>query len=494
MLLLTDGTVMCQDSGPERCGSSGWYLLVPDPQSELEYSYTNGRWWALPALPPLFLVIPNDQGGPNYAPLFCASAVLRDGRVFVAGGEYNGTQDTPDVLAAAIYDSLVVRWTASPDIPVPAGWSKIGDAPCCVLPDGCVLLGSIEDNQTAIYDPVANTWRPAGIAAPDGAKNGSSSEETWTLLPDQTVLTVQCAIHSDKKAENNAEKYLIRSDVWVSAGATPDNLVEDESLEVGPAVLLPDGRVFAIGATGATALYTMPADPADPGTWTAGPQLPRKGGQRLVAKDAPACLLPNGRVLIAAGPHTKYCGGDPLKDYCPPTYFFEFDPLTSEYADVAAPPNASAELAPYTGRMLLLPTGQVLFANESSAMAIYTPDGAPDEAWKPVITNVERAIRLGQTYPLEGTQLNGLSQACSYGDDAAMATNYPLVRIRNLSSKKIIYCRTANHSTMAVATGKTIHSTQFTVPETAELGPSELSVVANGIASNPERVIVSPTT
>jgi hypothetical protein len=36
----------------------------------------------------------------------------------------------------------------------------------------------------------------------------------------------------------------------------------------------------------------------------------------------------------------------------------------------------------------------------------------------------------GGVYQLHGRQLNGLSQACAYGDDQQMSTNYPLVRLR----------------------------------------------------------------
>ena len=76
MLLLTDGTVMCQNSGTPH-----WWKLTPD----ITGSYVNGAWSAL-------------ADGPN-GPLYFASAVLRDGRVFVAGGEYNNGVGA-DLLAA----------------------------------------------------------------------------------------------------------------------------------------------------------------------------------------------------------------------------------------------------------------------------------------------------------------------------------------------------------------------------------------------------------
>src|ERR1700742_4039059 len=73
---------------------------------------------------------------------FCFS-VLKDGRVFVAGGEYNAGQHV-DLLAAEIYDPIADSWSA---IGTPSGWQHIGDAPSCVLPDDRVLLSSIMETQ-----------------------------------------------------------------------------------------------------------------------------------------------------------------------------------------------------------------------------------------------------------------------------------------------------------------------------------------------------------
>jgi hypothetical protein len=64
-----------------------------------------------------------------------------------------------------------------------------------------------------------------------------------------------------------------------------------------------------------------------------------------------------------------------------------------------------------------------------------------------------------------------------------MNSNYPLVRITNNSTKHVFYARTHDHSTMGVATGNKIVSTNFDVPSDMETGASRLVVVANGIPS-----------
>lgn len=443
MLLLTDGGVMCQESG-----GRGWWRLTPDQHG----SYVNGTWSALASM--------------AHSRLYYASAVLADGRVFVAGGEYSDAGS--DTKTAEIYDPVMNTWTS---IAAPQGWNAIGDAPCAVLPDGHVLLGSIGTQQTAIYDPAANTWTAAA------KKDDSSSEETWTLLPDETVLTAECSNHP------KSEKYVAAADKWVSAGTIPDDLVQASSIEIGPALLLPNGHVFATGASGHTALYTPPNIANQAGSWKAGPDFPAdRSGKLMEAKDAPACLLPNGRVLCVAGPAGE--GGT----FPGPTSFFEFD--GASLVPVPNPPNNGGP--PFVGRMLLVPTGQVLFATGGNQIFAYTAAGASDPAWAPHITSLPLIMEAGHSYTLQGTQLNGLSQAVSYGDDCSCATNYPLVRIRHLASGKVYFCRTFNHSSMGVATGTAIQGTTFKVPFGSPVGQSELVVIANGIASNSCSVNVTP--
>lgn len=294
----------------------------------------------------------------------------------------------------------------------------------------------------------------------------------------------------DCLGQPNAQKYVIAANAWVPIGPTPSDLVEAASIEIGPAVLLPDGRCFCTGATGHTAIYQMPPISSQPGSWIAGPDFPPQPGHPTVgAKDAPACLLPSGNVLCVAGP-VNGVGGD----YLAPMYFFEFDPGTMAFILIADPP-ANPPLPPFVARLLPLPSGDVLFANGTSNLSVYEPRGGPDPTWRPTIIAVQDLsgtpvanLAVNGSFQVVGRQLNGLSQASSHGDDVQNATNYPLVRIRNNASLDVVYCRTQNHSSMGVATGSVVQTTQFAVPSGIGLGASTLEVVANGIASSPVAV------
>lgn len=472
MLLLTDGSIMCH-----QYLTSNWFRLVPDEHSD----YANGTWIPIRPMPNN---APVGQNGPANAPLYFASAVLRDGRVFCAGGEDNGAYNGADLLAAELYDPITDLWTP---IAPPPTWTHIGDGPSCVLPDGRLLLGcantNTDANATAIWDPLSGTWSAGG----DGLD--ADSEEGWTLLPDGTVLAVQCS------SIPNAQKYVIATNSWVSAGVVPVTLPQAPGAgfvpEMGPQVLLPDGRVFAIGASGHTALYTPPnTTPTDPGSWAAGPDFPvDSNGNLKAALDAPACLLPNGNVLCCVGA-IALSGTD--AGFSTPAEFFEFDPTSGTLT--AAPAPAIAGVSPtYNCRLLVLPTGQAMLSACSDAgvsfdMSIYTPAGGPRPAWRPHIVHVPRRLHPGRSYQLHGKRLNGLSQACAYGDDQQMATNYPLVRLWGRPGA--FYCRTWDHSTMGVATGDTIHHTDFHIPHDVPHGDYRLVVIANGIASHPVEVRV----
>ena len=441
MLLLTDGTVMCQESG-----ARAWWRLSPGPGG----GYLDGAWAALAPM--------------HHSRLYYASAVLADGRVFVAGGEYSDAGS--ETTTAEIYDPKSNSWM---EIAAPAGWNRIGDAPCTVLPDGRVLVGQIDDARTAIYDAVANTWTPAAN------KGDASSEESWVLMPDGTILVAQCSAHP------GTEKYLISANNWMPTGQTPSDLVEGASIEIGPGVLLPDGRALFIGATPHTALYTPGPAANAAGTWAPGPAIPHDPAGRVCgAKDAPACLTVGGHVLLTVGPVDGVSG-----DYLGPTYFYEFDGKSL----VKVPDAPNAGQVPFVGRMLLLPTGDILYAAGTPALYAYSPTDPFQDTWRPEILTAPAGLYAGLSYTLSGRQLNGLSQAVGYGDDASAATNYPLVRLRSKAGQ-VRYCETFGHSTMGVGTGTAVHTTNFLVPSSTPPGSYELTVIANGIPSKGLDILV----
>lgn len=475
MLLLTDGSVLVHHANGKQ-----WLRLTPDDKGD----YSNGSW--------------SSELDMAFSRQFFASAVLRDGRVCAIGGEYSSDTslraDGKFAASGEIFDPETNLWS-NMNKPSSFNWIQ-GDACGCMLADGRFLLGSVNDSRTAIWDPAIDYWVEAGTAFGTQArtKAGTTDEETWTLLQDGTVLTVE--ITNSKLAE----KYLPESDTWIPEQDTPDQMVLMSVSgttvdEIGPAVTRPDGTVFAVGGTGANAVYTPPAATTSKGSWSSGPNFPNdSNGKRLTALDAPAVLLPNGTVLCVGGSLTKETDSSGNVSYwSKPTTMFVFDPsaATPLSQHPVQPPHHGAET--WKARFLLLPTGQVLMTTQGSTVDIYTPDAAElsaDPSWKPGITGYPPVLIPGHSYPLTGTQFNGLSHANSYGDDAQMATNYPIVRLTRADGKTH-YLRTSEHSSMGIATGAQTVSTQIDVPFGVEPGLWDLRVIANGIPSDPVSVNVA---
>jgi hypothetical protein len=456
MLLLTDGTVIVHDAGPVNDeGSPNWGRLTPD----INGSYVNGTWSQIASLPS------------GYAPRAFASAVLPDGRVIIEGGEYNGSSTPVWTNQGAIYDPLANTWTAVQP-PTGSGWSLIGDAPSTVLADGTFMLGSCCSNGTALLNPTTLTWTATGGEAI------AKGEQGWTLLPDGSVLSVDTDYPAGT-CGTSSERYSPTTGLWSNAGSTIVQLAGCSGFigEIGPQVLRPDGTVIAFGADDGTGVGHTAIFNTATLTWAVGPDLPVINGQNYLLPDSPAALLPSGDVLFAAEPPPSAPGV---------FHFFVFDGTSIRQV---ADPNINASRPQLL--MLVLPTGQILFASYLGGVEIYTDSGQPNPAWAPVVTAVPTTVSTGVTYQLSGGQLNGLSQGAAYGDDYQSATNYPLVRIVNAATGHVFYARTFGHSSMSVAPNNP-STTNFTVPPiyAIETGPSSLYVVANGIASQPVSVTV----
>jgi hypothetical protein len=468
-LLLTDGTVMIHEFQSEN-----WWRLTPDVMG----GYANGTW------------SPRASMQAGYSPLYFASAVLPDGRVIVEGGEYiaGGFAFSTD---GAIYDPVADRWQQMAP-PLGAGWERIGDASGMVLANGTFMLSACCSSNTALLDARSLTWRPVGDAKAD-----IHDEESWAMLPDGSVLTVDANNTLDLTL---AERYDPALNNWVSAGHTPIQISDlnpdgSGSHEVGPEVLRPDGTVLAIGGLGHNAIYDTATQ-----TWSAAPDMPMVGGQQLGTADGPAASLPNGNVLVVGSPGV----------FGSPSHYFEWDGAT--FMASPEPPNAKFNSS-YSQFMLMLPTGELLLTDFSTDVELYTPaPGVPDNAVPvildapvlvddgtprpaepqpvgdttpvPVAERPVTSVYLGRTYVLSGKRLSGVSQGAYYGDDQQSYTNFPIVRLTNLDTNHVTYCRTHDHSTMLVSPDA--HgTTRFDVPPSAERGLANLVVIANGIASPP---------
>jgi hypothetical protein len=364
----------------------------------------------------------------------------------------------------AIYNPVANTWTP---VNPPAGWANIGDAQSVVLPNRRVMMANIVNGQNALFKENTLSWT---VQAGTG-KADRNDEEGYQLLHNGGVLTVNVEQALNNPATPGSQIYTPSTGAWTNSGNLPVLLPSCQSNpcdeEIGPMVLRPNGQVFAIGGTSHTAVWSA-------GTWTAGPDLP--GGYD--AADAPAAILPNGSVLLAASPGL----------FQNPTHFWIYDGHTlTQTADTA---NAAIDPS-YVGRMVVLPTGQVMWDDGSGDLEVFTSTGIANPAWAPSFTwSSSTTLTRGTVYSLTGSQLSGVTTGASYGDDNQSSTNYPLVRITYTSSGKVRYARTVEVGTYAVAVGFS-STMRFLVPNGIPTGAANLEVVANGIASAPLGVTIN---
>ncbi len=289
------------------------------------------------------------------------------------------------------------------------------------------------------------------------------------MLPGGNILTVDAYVPSGC-CKMGYQIYNPTTGAWTTpTNNTVVNLVDPSSLELGPMPLLPNGTVFAAGATTNNAIYTPST-----GTWASAPKF----GGTLDIADGPAAVLPNGNALFDASPGVFNTGSK----------FFEWDGTTMNAT--SAPPNAGIDSS-YVGGMVVLPSGQILFTDFSSDVEIYTPSSTtPCAGCAPTIKTVATTLTHGsKNNKITGTQFNGLTQGSYYGDDNQASTNFPIVRITD-STGAVVYCKT--HNWMGgVATGTKLVQAQFDVPSTIATGAASLVVVTNGIPSAAKSVTIN---
>jgi hypothetical protein len=464
-LLLPDGTVLAHVS----CTGT-WYRLTPDINGD----YALGTWATIAPMPA------------GYAPRFFSSAVLPDGRVIVEGGEYNGAQcKDVETTLGAIYNPQTNTWAA---VAPPSGWARVGDASGIVLANGTYLLSNCCTTQVATLNPTTLTWTATGTGKADW-----NNEESWTLLPNGDLLTVDAYIDNPMPACGaGSEKFAPATGIWSSAGSTIHRLSgcsgSIKNYEAPTQILLPAGSVAAFGATASTsnavaytAIYTTAT-----AKWAAGPNMPQVAKQNYTMADAPAAILPNGTVLIAASPGVWANASS----YPAPTHFFTFN--GTGFTKVGDVVPDSPVLSSYEMNFLVLPTGAILGVETDYANTeIFPAVCCVTAGWAPTITKISSLTLLaGGTYKLSGTQLSGRTQGAAFGDDVQADSNFPLVRITNDATAHVFYARTFGFTRSVAA--KAASSTSFEVAAATETGASTLVVVANGIASAPAKVTIKP--
>jgi carbohydrate binding protein with CBM35 domain len=459
-LQLTDGDVMCHGNS-----TNVWHRLRPNAFG----SYKNGTW-DNPPIPPM----PNNSSGGIYAPLYFASAVLKDGRAVIIGGEYNSGVPTEQNVGF-IYDPATNTWSSQLQEPI----GSLGDAASITFQDGTLAIFNVFTSDVEVLNPVTGVFTSKNSTG----KLDSNSEENPVPLYDGTVLAV------DSRIPSSFERYNPTTNTWGNSGSMPVNLADTgtgsgESKEVGPCAFRPDNQVmcFSGNSLGQNAVY----NPSN-NTWThtASMDFPVSSGtSHFSMADGPAAALPNGNILVLASPVSA------TSTFNKPSHFYEVAFATNTLSAVADTPNVST-IESYNGRLMLLPTGEVLYTGSDTML--YTATGGPSDSWRPAITTAPTSVSGGASYSISGRLFNGFSEGGSYGDDAQSSTNYPLVRITNTASGHVFYAKTSNHSRMGIEPvgSTTVVSTNFRVPASIENGPATLQVVANGIASLPQSITVS---
>ena len=440
ILLLSDGTVMAQDGATTNV-EMNWYQLTPDSQG----SYVNGKWRALHPM--------------HVKRQMYAVQVLRDGRVFIGGDENDGYG-----ASAEVYNPLTDAWTL-----LPASGVGLADAESAMLPDGRVLVSPkswlpYPADISTIYDPVANSWSFPGSAL------AYQDECSWVKLRDDSILTI------DDNAKTSERFIPSRgpSGQWIADANVPV-AVFNSGGETGPGLLLPDGRAFYLGGTGHTVLYSpSQLGGTNAGTWAQGPEIP----SGHVSADAPAVMMPNGKILCAVGASSSWFYEYDYTDHTANTNG-SFHPTASPGSSTVG---SSYSASPISFLFLNLPDGTILCSAWGNQLYIYQPDTGPLTAHKPTISSITPNIA-EVSYHLTGTRLNGISAGSAFGDERQNASSYPIVRLT--SGTSAYYARTYNWSSTGVMTGSTPVTTDFTVPGTVPPGTYSLVVVANGNPSDP---------
>ena len=410
-----------------------------------------------------------------------------------------------------IYSIAANTWTAAGtkaynDRSDEEGWS--------VLDDGRVLnydlFHSVANNNgyAELYNPATNSWSP--ISPVDGSANGtlpvlSSSALGFELGPLLRLLDGRMMVIG---ANQHTAMYTPSTNTWAAGpdmiGSLSNAYGTINNANFGaddaPAAALPNGHliigtdagpnpvVLSSTTTAGSPVVTVPSTAGLQVGWTV-------AGSAVAPGSAIASVDSSTQVTLSANARTTTTSNLTFGGvFSSPMLLFDFNPNNGTMTPMNVPDPNLPFIPAFITRMLVLPTGQLLFNDSSNQPWVYTPQGAPPDSALPMITGV--VANGGGSYTLTGTQLNGQSAGAAYGDDAQMNENYPIVRLQtalphnaicNPLAKmcRVYYARTSNWSSVAVGGGTTPQTVNFTLPAGIPSGNYLLTVTGAGITSPP---------
>ncbi|MEU7876101.1 cellulose-binding domain-containing protein [Dactylosporangium sp. NPDC049140] len=425
MWLLTDGSILSNGADLHQ-----WVKLVPDQFGD----YTKGTWVQLATSP--------------YGVGAAQEQILPDGRFYQAGGEYvyqwpSGSSSN-DHNGVQLYNPVTNTWTLGQS----GLYGNLWDTGTAHLKDGRIVSSDQRSARTQIFNPATNSWTAAANRPAPAAEDG------WIPLPDGSIVSI---------SNGGTYRYDPAANVWYT-GARPPASYANGNVDTSTVTLMYDGRILAMGHN-TSVIYTPGARPSDPGSWAQGPAIP----QGSFTDDVYATPEGNGKVIfdsVRCSWLTNECGS------ASGALINEFDPATNTIKTITQPNDPAG--APVN--FINLPNGQVLAA-AGSRNWVYTPIGAPKDAWRPTVGSVSGS---GTTFHLGGTQLSGL---VSLGeDDYQNPQNYPIVYLKDASGH-VYYARTSNFSSMITSRPGEAQTTDFSVPSSLAHGKYTLYVSACGVSS-----------
>lgn len=202
---------------------------------------------------------------------FGTVTLLQDGRVFI-----------PGVSTAQIFDPVTGKVTATGPYVVPAP-ATVKSA--TLLQDGRVLVtgGTADSGWSEIYDPVANSFSPAGI------KDNWDDDYTATLLPNGKIFFV--GNDGNDPTPDDAEIF----DPATAKFTRIANAISNH--DEGTATLLSDGTVLIAGGVVPGGNGAANSEIYSPSTGS----FSVTGSMSFGRYKQTATLLPDGTVLIAGG-------------------------------------------------------------------------------------------------------------------------------------------------------------------------------------------------